>query len=66
MGHSNRVSRAAFNPDETHLATASDDGTVRIYLLRNEDLVELAHARLTRTWTLPECVRYLHMEHCPE
>ncbi len=65
-GHTANVSGAVFSPDGTKLATSSDDATVRIYLLRIEDLIALANARLTRTWTLPECVRYLHMEQCPE
>ncbi|MDE3089474.1 MAG: PQQ-binding-like beta-propeller repeat protein, partial [Chloroflexota bacterium] len=65
-GHTAGVSGAVFSPDGTKLATSSNDATVRIYLLRIEDLIALANARLTRTWTLPECVRYLHMEQCPE
>ena len=38
----------AFSPDGSQLAVASRDGTNRIYLLKIEDLVELARRRVTR------------------
>jgi WD40 repeat protein len=56
----------AFSPDGTRLATIGpEDNDVRIYTLRIEDLVALAKSRLTRTWTLDECRRFLHMDQCP-
>ncbi|HLE51900.1 MAG TPA: WD40 repeat domain-containing protein, partial [Anaerolineales bacterium] len=59
-------SAVSFSPDGTRLVTGSyQDGTVRVYLLRIEDLVALARTRLTRWFTLPECRQYLHTEQCP-
>lgn len=55
----------AFSPDGTRLATGSRDGTVRLYVLPLEELVSLAHSRLTRTWTTEECRQYLHVDECP-
>jgi WD40 repeat protein len=52
------VPRAAVSPDESRLAVAGSNGLVQVYLLRVEDLVALAHAGLTRTWTLEECQRF--------
>ena len=104
-GHTAGVADATFNPDESHIATASYDGTVRLWdaadgaevlrlatgialsvefspdgtnllvatgsggvlilSLEVEELVEMAHRRLTRWWTPEECQRYLHTEACP-
>ncbi len=58
-----------FSPDGTRLVTSNtrvpERGTVRVYLVQIEDLVALARSRLTRTWTLAECQKLLHMEQCP-
>ncbi|HSL46822.1 MAG TPA: BTAD domain-containing putative transcriptional regulator [Anaerolineales bacterium] len=64
-GHTDWVTSVSFSPDGTRLATASHDGTVRIYLLKIEELVELARSRVTRSLTGEECQRYLHMDTCP-
>jgi WD40 repeat protein len=53
-----------FSPDGTHLAVATATG-VRIYLVRVDDLVDLAKTRVTRSLTQEECSRYLHVEQCP-
>ena len=51
--------------DGTRLASGGfDDGTVRVYALRLEELVTLARQRLTRSLTDDECRRYLHLEGC--
>jgi basic membrane protein A len=50
----------AFSPDGTRLATGSDHG-VQIYLLRVEDLIALAHTRVTRSLSSDECQKYLHL-----
>ena len=57
----------AFNPvyGGDQLAVASADGIVRLFVLKIDDLMELAKRRLTRTLTLEECQKYLHMEQCP-
>jgi WD40 repeat protein/transcriptional regulator with XRE-family HTH domain len=57
----------AFSPRDggAELAVASADGTVRLYLLRLPELLDLAYARLTRWFTPEECRRYLHVEECP-
>ena len=59
-----------FSPDGKRLvasnALAPERGTVGVYLVQIEDLVALARSRLTRTWTLEECQKLLHMEQCPQ
>jgi WD40 repeat protein/class 3 adenylate cyclase len=64
-GNTGRVMGAAFSPDGTQVATGGDDGTVRLYAVRLEDLITLAHARLTRSFTPDECQKYLHISKCP-
>ncbi|MCL4298629.1 MAG: protein kinase [Anaerolineae bacterium] len=64
-GHTHSINSLDLSPDGTRLATASSDGTVRVYVLPIEELVELAHSRLTRTWTVEECQRFLHQPTCP-
>ncbi len=53
------------DPDGKHLATENEDGTTRIYVLDINELIALAQSRLTRTWTVAECQRYLHTDTCP-
>ncbi|HSL42851.1 MAG TPA: AAA family ATPase [Anaerolineales bacterium] len=56
----------AFSPDGRQLVTVSNNGSVlRMYYTRTEDLQALAQRRLTRTLTLEECIKYLHLEACP-
>jgi WD40 repeat protein len=55
----------AFSPDGNHLAVASGDGSVRVYILPIKDLMALARLRLTRSLTDEECQRYLHVLECP-
>jgi WD40 repeat protein/serine/threonine protein kinase len=57
--------KLAFSPDGARLAYAAEDEMVRVLALRTEDLIELAEARLTRSWTKDECRTYLHAERCP-
>lgn len=59
------VSGIAFSPNGLHLAAGVRDGTARIYLLRIEDLIELAKQRVTRSLTAEECQQYLHTATCP-
>ena len=64
-GHTGDVESVIFSPDGARLATASTDGTARVYLLKIDELIELARSRLTRSFTTEECQKYLHMEQCP-
>jgi WD40 repeat protein/DNA-binding SARP family transcriptional activator len=57
--------RLAFSPDGARLAYTMADGTVRVLALDIDDLIDLAQARLTRSWTQDECETYLHRETCP-
>jgi WD40 repeat protein len=63
--HTDVVTDVAFTPDGNRLISASQDGTVRVYTLLTEELVELARDRVTRDLTAEECQRYLHMDSCP-
>jgi WD40 repeat protein len=67
-GNQGGVYGVAFSPADggSHLAVASNDGVVRIFLLRIDDLVALAHSRVTRPLTIQECKRYLHVTTCPD
>jgi WD40 repeat protein/DNA-binding SARP family transcriptional activator len=60
-----QITGLALNPDGSRLAAASTDGTVRVYVLRIQDLEQLARIRLTRSLTLEECQKYLHVSACP-
>ena len=51
-----RSTGVVFSPDDT-LPTLSGDGTVRVYVLPLDQLMELARSRLTRRWTSDECRR---------
>jgi len=57
--------KLAFSPDGTRLAYTAADGTVRVLALDIDDLLGLARARLTRSWTGDECRTYLHLDGCP-
>ena len=43
----------------------ADDGIVRVWALDLDDLIAIAHDRLTRTLSDDECRHYLHRERCP-
>jgi len=66
-GHTADVSSVAFSPDarSEQFATASYDTTVRRYVLPIDDLMALAQARLTRTFSAEECEKYLPGVACP-
>ena len=64
-GHTFAVHDVAFSPEGDSLATASADGTARVYYLRLDDLMRAASERLTRTFTPAECRQYLHVSTCP-
>lgn len=54
-----------FSPDGRHLAVTSGEGTVRVFILSLEELIGVAESRLTRSFTLAECQKYLHRDSCP-
>jgi WD40 repeat protein len=64
-GSTQGMTSVAFSPDGTRLAVSAKDGTVRIYVLPIGQLVDLARARLTRSWTSAECQQYFHQQSCP-
>jgi WD40 repeat protein/DNA-binding XRE family transcriptional regulator len=64
-GNTSNVFGVSFSPDGNHLATAGADGTVRTYMLRLDDLIDLARSRVTRSLTDDECRTFLHLDSCP-
>ena len=65
-GHEGWVDSVSFSPDGELLAAGSfQDGTIRLYTLDAVDLAKLARSRLTRSFTLEECQKYLHTSVCP-
>jgi WD40 repeat protein len=63
--HSLGITDVTLSPDNTRLYAAVSDGTVRVYLLDLDELIALAHTRLTRWFTHEECQTYLHTDTCP-
>jgi WD40 repeat protein len=63
-GHIGAASAVAFNGDGSLLASASVDGTVRVWALRLDDLEDIAQDEVTRSLTDAECRRYLHTDGC--
>jgi WD40 repeat protein len=54
-----------FTPDDKYLL-ASGSGFVYGYIVDQEELVKLAHSRITRWFRPQECQQFLHQETCPE
>jgi WD40 repeat protein len=66
LGHEATVFSAAFSPDGTRLATASEDATVQLYAVDLDNLLKLAHSRVTRDLTPEECKQYFDSGACPK
>jgi WD40 repeat protein/transcriptional regulator with XRE-family HTH domain len=66
-GNQGGVYGVAFSPSDggSHLAVASNDGVVRIFLLPTDNLLALAQSRVTRSLTTQEFKRFLHVSTCP-
>jgi len=55
-----------FTPDGKRAVVYGDDRTtIKVITLAIDELVQIAKSRLTRTWTLEECQKYLHTDTCP-
>jgi uncharacterized protein with WD repeat len=54
----------AFSPDGKRLAVGAISG-VYVFVLPIDEVVAMAKSRLTRTLTLDECQKYLHVQACP-
>jgi WD40 repeat protein len=64
-GQADPVGGLACSPDGSYLATAGFDGTTRVFVVQPDRLLALARSRLTRSFTLEECQKYLHLDQCP-
>jgi len=65
-GHDGWIDYVSFSADGKYIATGSfQDGTIRLYLLDITKVAALAQSRLTRSLTLEECQKYLHLVACP-
>lgn len=64
-GAEKRVRDVTFYREGDVLVTADEEGVVRAYVLRKQDLVDLARTRLQRGWTTEECLNYLGTRTCP-
>jgi WD40 repeat protein len=62
-GHSKELTGVAFGPDSMLIATASRDGTARVYRCQvcgsMDDLLKLARSRATRALSPDERARFL-------
>lgn len=67
-GSEGGVYGVAFSPSDgaSHLVVASNDGVVRVFLMRIDELLALAETRVTRPLTTAECHKYLHVDQCPD
>jgi WD40 repeat protein len=66
-GNLGAVTGVAFSPSDVnpHLVVSSADGVARVFLLNTDELLALAQTRITRSLTIEECRKYLHVEQCP-
>lgn len=53
----------ALHPDGNHVALGTDHA-IFVVTRSIDELVALAKAKLTRTWTLEECQKFLHLNAC--
>ena len=65
-GHERPVRSVSFSPDGTKLSSSDEAGMIRVWALDVEDLVAIAHRRVTRTLDDDECRQYLRRDDCAE
>jgi WD40 repeat protein len=53
-----------FSPDGSRLVTVGGCYTMKVWAADIDDLLELAHQRVTRALTDEECRQYLHLDRC--
>ena len=63
-GNSNVGFDVAFSPDGSRVAATGADGAIRVFVLPIEELLDIAKARVGRSFTEQECRQYLHLERC--
>lgn len=63
--HTKEVIYLTFSSDSKYLADQGHDATAFVYTLEQDELINLALARLTRWFTVDECKKYLHTDTCP-
>jgi WD40 repeat protein len=64
--HRDAVEDLAFSPGGDMLASASADGTIRVWAVDLDDLIMLARTKVSRTLTDSECRRFLHASSCSD
>jgi WD40 repeat protein/serine/threonine protein kinase len=55
-----------FSSDGRFLVAAGSDGTVSVYIISIEELMEAGRSRLSRGFSKDECRKYLSLDSCPE
>ena len=65
-GDDHEAQSVAFSPDGSMLASMDESGVARVWALDLDDLIDIAHARLTRGFSEDECRQYLHLERCSD
>jgi WD40 repeat protein len=65
LGQSHRINALVFSNSGKTIGIAGEGMTMNLVNLDFEETVELAKSKLTRTFTLDECHKYLHLEQCP-
>ena len=65
-GHRTFVDKVRFNPDGSTLASEAPDGTLRIWALDLDDLIDLAWGKLSREFTDSDCQAVLQVSESPK
>ena len=63
-GHESFVRSVDFSPDGSMLAS-QEPGMVRVWALDIDELLAIAASEVSRSLTIDECRRYLHVDACP-